>query len=518
MKKWLNILYADLATLILGVLLAFAFAPYEIFPLAIISPAGLLVLCLKVSPRRAFWLGFIFGLGLFGAGIYWVFHSIHVFGGVPSLLAGFITSILIAAMALFPATVTYLTNRYFPINNAAKIIYAFPVIWLFSEYTRSWMFSGFPWLFLGYSQTNSPLKGYAPILSVYGVSLAVIMSSSLLVYAIIKFKQKEFRSTYLCLFAMMTIWIVGGLLSLIPWTQPTGKAISVSLVQGNIPQAVKWSPEYLQLSFDRYEQLTEPLWGKDKLIIWPEAAIPLSLRDAADFINAMDAKAKATGSRLILGIPIPTNNGDGYNNAIVTLGKDHKVYLKRRLVPFGEYIPFADIFSDWFKFMDIPMTNTIPGDVTQPPLTLGNLKILTSICYEVAFPELLKSRDPAISFLLTVTNDAWFGDSSAQAQHLQMAEMRALEFKRPVVFVSNDGITAIINPDGSIAAAAPPREPYVLNGTVQPMQGLTPWMRNGTDPIIFILLVLLIVAIRSKKNPDPTSENTNGRTLQTARN
>lgn len=497
MKNWLKILYADLTALLLGIALAFAFAPYEIFPLAVIAPAGLLALLLKATPKRAFWLGFLFGLGLFGAGVYWVFISIHLFGDVPNFLAGIITGVLIGYLALFPAMVSYLTNRYFPFAKSAKMMMAFPALWVFSEWVRSWLFTGFPWLFLGYSQTNSPLKGFAPILSVYGVSLAVIMTSALIVNAMIKFKEKEYQTAYLSLLAFVTIWLAGGLISLIPWTKQEGKPISVSLVQGNIPQELKWAPEHLKLSFDRYAELTEPLWKKGNIIIWPEAAIPMSLQSASAFIQTMDEKARASGSHLILGIPIQSSDGFGYYNSVVTLGADKKAYLKRRLVPFGEYVPFTQILSHVFNYMNIPISNLIPGKNIQEPLIIGDIKILTSICYEIAFPELVKSRDKTIGLLLTVTNDAWFGESSAQAQHLQIAEMRALELGRPVLFIGNDGITAMISSDGKIESAAPPHQSFVLNGTVQPAFGLTPWMRYGMNPILFIMTCLLFAAIRS---------------------
>ncbi|TAK77199.1 MAG: apolipoprotein N-acyltransferase [Gammaproteobacteria bacterium] len=361
MKKWLKTLYVDLSALVLGALLAFAFAPYEVFPFAVICPAGLLALWLKESPQRASWLGFTFGLGYFGAGVYWVFHSIHVFGNVPTIVAGLITSALIMALALFPAAVGYTVNRYFPVNNTAKLVYAFPAIWLFSEWIRSWLCTGFPWLFLGYSQTNSPLKGFAPIFSVYGVSFAVLLTSALLVNAVLQLRQKAYRTAYLSLFAITVIWVTGGLCNLIPWTQPTGQPLSVALIQGNIPQSLKWSPDHIQLSFDRYEKLTEPLWGKDKLIIWPEAAIPMPLSQASGFINIMDDKAKLTGSQLILGIPIATPDRQGYYNGAVTLGEHNEVYLKRRLVPFGEYIPSIQFLPRLFNFMNIPLSDMVAG-------------------------------------------------------------------------------------------------------------------------------------------------------------
>lgn len=483
----------------LGALLPFAFAPYEIFPLAIIAPAGLLLLWLNASPRRAFRLGFLFGLGLFGVGVYWVYISIHVFSDMSNFLAAFITAGFICILALCPAVVGYILNRYFPTQNTTKITCAFPAIWVVSEWVRSWLFTGFPWLFLGYSQTGTPLSGYAPLFSVYGVSLAVLLSSAFLVNAILALKQKNYKSGYQNLFALVMIWMVASLFSLIPWTKTQGRPIDVSLVQGNIPQSIKWSPEHLQLSLDTYENLTSPLWAKDKLIIWPEAAIPMTLQNAENYINALDQKARENNSHLLLGIPIEDINGKGFYNAIVSLGQDKVVYLKRRLVPFGEYTPFAKFLSKLFNYLNIPTADILPGNIQQKPLIIGQTKILPTICYEIAFPEMLKTQDKTIGLILTVTNDAWFGKSSAQAQHLQMAKMRAIEFGRPVLFVSNDGITAIINANGQIKAAAPAYQAFVLNGQVQPTYGLTPWMRNGMDPILFILICLLAAAIRHRK-------------------
>lgn len=489
------------AAILLGVLLTFAFAPYGIFPFAVLAPAGLLALWLKVSPSagKAFRLGFLFGLGLFGSGVYWVFTSIHLFGDVPTPFALIITLGLIAFLALYPATVGYLTNRYFPAQTTAKLVFAFPALWVFSEWIRGWLFSGFPWLLIGYSQTNSPLKGYAPILSVYIISFALAVSSGLVVNSVIRYRQGKFKSLALNLIAFAIIWTMGELLSFIPWTIPQGEPISVSLVQGNIPQSIKWSSDHLQLSLDRYTDLTKPLWGKNKLIIWPEAAVPLPFQNAEEFIGALGEKAEATGSTLILGIPVRTPDEKSYYNAVITVGADRGIYLKRHLVPFGEYTPMSKLLSNALQFMDIPMSDMTPGERNQQPLKVGNTNILASICYEIAFPELTRSFDKSIGMLLVLTNDAWFGDSSAEPQHLQMAAMRALEFGKPLLFVSNDGITAIINPQGKIVSTIPQREVAVLNGTVQPMYGVTPWLTNGTDPIMIILICLLIVAARANK-------------------
>lgn len=497
-----NLLDYSLAVL-LGVMLTLAFAPYGIFPFAVLAPAGLLALWLKASPSvgKAFNLGFAFGLGLFGTGVYWVFHSIHVIGDVPTPLAVIITAALIAFLALFPATVGYLTNRFFPVTTTTKLVCAFPALWVFSEWIRGWLFSGFPWLFIGYSQTNSPLKGYAPILSVYLISLALAISSGLVVNSVIQYKEKKSKSLGLNLTVLAAIWILGGLLSLIPWTIPQGQPLSVSLVQGNIPQSIKWSSDHLQLSLDRYTDLTKPLWGKNKIIIWPESAVPLPFQNAEEFIGALGEKAEATGSTLILGIPIRTPDEESYYNAVIAVGADRGMYLKRHLVPFGEYTPMSKLLSNILKFMDIPMSEMTSGGPDQQPLKIGDTKVLVSICYEIAFPQLTRSYDKSIGMLLVLTNDAWFGKSSAQSQHLQMAAMRALEFGKPLLFVSNDGITAIINPRGQIVSSAPQYEVAVLNGTVQPMYGVTPWLTNGTDPLMIILIGLLIVAVRANKKP-----------------
>lgn len=499
MKKLLYKIGSPGTALLLGILLTFAFAPYQIFPLAVLSPAGLLALWLNASPKRAFWLGFSFGLGFFGAGVYWVYISIHDIGEVSALLSLMIMAGFITFLACYPALVGYLYRRFFsqltPINQFA----AFPAIWVASEKLRSWLFTGFPWLILGYSQTNSPLKGFAPILGVYGISFMLLISSALLVNSILKFKQKAYFAVYLNLLFFSLLWIAGTSLCYLNWTKPEGKPLSVALVQGNIPQTIKWSPDSIHLSLERYTQLTKPLWGKNQLVIWPETAIPLPLQTeiSQSLVNELNEQARRSQTQLILGIPVQAS-ADGYYNAIITLGKQQKWYLKRFLVPFGEYTPFASSLNSIFKFFNIPMSDIVPGAFYQGPLVLGDIKILASICYEIAFPELIRFNDPSISFLLNLTNDAWFGKSSAHAQHLQMAIMRALEFQRPTLFVSNDGITAIIDADGNVSAAAPERQTYVLTGSVQPMAGVTPWMRYGSDTIMLLMMLCLFLAMREK--------------------
>ncbi|OGT59411.1 MAG: apolipoprotein N-acyltransferase [Gammaproteobacteria bacterium RIFCSPHIGHO2_12_FULL_42_10] len=479
---------------ILGISLSLAFAPYSICPLAILAPAGLLAFMQNTTPKRAGQFGFTFGMGFFSVGTYWLFISIHHFGEVPVSLAGLIVFLFVAILACFPALSCYLTNRYYPNTSPTKLILAFPAIWVIIEWARSWVGDGFPWLLLGYSQTHTPLQGFAPLLSVYGVSLATLMTSGLVLNAWINTQQKNYRALYLSLFGITALWISGALLSLITWTHPHGKPLTVSLVQGNISQSLKWSPEHLNLSIERYTELTRPFWSNSNLIVWPEAAIPFSLQDAAPFIDTMDQAALTNHTHLALGIPVENSDKTGYYNAIVTLGHTKSIYLKRRLVPFGEYIPLASLFAHVLDFMHIPLPNMQNGNPIQKPLMIDNIKINASICFEIAFPELIRTRAKDISFLLSLTNDAWFGQSSAQALHLQMAEMRAIELGRPLLFTSNNGLTAIIGPQGNITNSIPPDIAAVLHGTVQPMFGQTPWAAFGMDPLLILLFCFLLIA------------------------
>ncbi|HXW60368.1 MAG TPA: apolipoprotein N-acyltransferase, partial [Myxococcota bacterium] len=324
---------------LLGIALTLSFAPFEIFPLAIIAPLAFFYLIAQTKPKEAFLFGYSLGLGFFGSGVYWVYISIYYFANAPLAAAILLTIGFIALLSLFPAITTYLVQRYFPENSPQKWIFAFPGIWVLIEWLRSLLFTGFPWLLIGYSQTHSPLKGYAPILSVYGVSLAVLMSAGLLFTAYLAYRNRHFSTAYRYFFAMISIWILGGLLSLIPWTTPSNEPISVSLVQGNIPQTLKWSSEHVNLSLNRYHELTMPLLKPNHVVIWPEAAVPLPLQAASLYINDLQKEAAKHHANIILGIPIESRTKNGYFNAIITLGTNKQVYLKRRLVPFGEYTP-----------------------------------------------------------------------------------------------------------------------------------------------------------------------------------
>ncbi len=486
--------------LLAGIFLTLACAPFYVFPLALVSAAFLLVLWLDVPQETAFKRGFFYGLGLFGSGVYWVYISMHSYAQLPVIGAGTLTLLFISVLALFPAAQGWLLNRYFPKTNFSKVLCAFPALWVLFEWSRSWIFSGFPWLFIGYSQTYSPLKGYAPIFSIYGLSLATVLSAALIVNTIMKFRKKQRLAAYLSLFVFAALWALGGLLTWVPWTKPVGNPFQVSLVQANIPQQLKWRPEQVMPTLTQYKSLSQTHWDS-QVVIWPEAAIPAPLEDVMDFVDEMSDTAKLHHAQLITGIPIKNIQNNRYFNAVISVGNQGVgYYLKHRLVPFGEFVPFEKWLGRLFDFLEVPMSDFTPDRGFVEPLTLqNNIKMLAFICYEITYPELILHTLKDVGLLLAVTNDAWFGHSIAQAQHLQMAQMRAIENGRPVLFASNNGITAIISHQGQLLSVAPAFQTYVLTGNVQAYSGKTPWQRYAMDPILLILFSLLFVAVKYRR-------------------
>lgn len=490
----MNILHTrwgDLFALIMGGLLPFAFAPFSYYPLAIVCPAFLLLLWLNQSPNKALWRGFLFGIGFFGVGISWVFISIHDYGNTSAPLAVFITGITVVYLALYPAAQGYFLARFFPKNSLRLCCMAFPCSWVLIEWLRSWIFTGFPWLLLGASQVTSPLHGFAPLIGEYGLSFLVTLSSGLLVYFLV-IRRITLKITSVGVLTLVVIWSLAGLLTKIQWVTPQGQPIQVSLVQGNIPQEIKWDPAYLQTSLQRYYELTAPYWNSS-LIVWPEAAVPTLMEDTKPFLNSIGTLAQQHHVALITGIPI--HDGFFYYNGVIVLGNGSGIYYKRHLVPFGEFVPLESLLRGLIGFLDLPMSNFSAGPNQQADLQAAGLKIAPFICYEIAFPRLVLGALPQSDVLVTVSNDAWFGDSFAPAQHLQIAQMRAQESGRYVIFSNNTGSSAIIGPTGTLRASTKPFETTVLTSTVVKMVGETPFVWLGLTPILVLIALFLAVAM-----------------------
>lgn len=482
-------LLLDAVVLVSGAVLPLAFAPYNWFLVAIVSPLILFVAWLNTTPGRAFVRGWLYGVGMFGAGVSWVYVSMHDFGGVPLGMSIFLTGIFVVFLALFPALLGYLISRFFSAaTHTIKLLLIMPVAWVLAEWVRGWFLTGFPWLLLGYSQIDQPLGGLAPFLGVYGVSWAVALSSGLLIASILN-SQWIYRIG--CVAALIFLWGSSFALNNYTWTQPNGKPLKVSLIQGNIAQDIKWSPEMRDPTIDLYSTLTRDNWSSD-LIIWPESALPDFYHEVDGYLEELGREAKANNSHLLIGVLYMDAKTEQYYNSVVSLGGGQpEFYHKRHLVPFTEYLPLKDAFGPIVKIMDVPMSDFSKGSDHQVPLSVGEQKVGIDVCYEDAFGEELIRALPQATFLVNVSNDAWFGESIAPAQHLQIARMRAKETGRPLLRGTNTGLTAIIDANGNVQSQAPQFQVQVLTGTIQPMRGSTVYTSVGNTLVVTGLFAVI---------------------------
>lgn len=491
--SWLKI-HPQMTSLLLGALCVFGFAPFYIFILPIISLAGLFYLWeLTTSPKQAAKLGLAFGLGFFIAGIYWIYISLHDIGGMPFWMAGLATFLLCAFLALFPTAVGYLAKRSaHPFASAA-------MLWVFSEWVRDWIFTGFPWLAVGYSQAPlSPLAGYAPLFGVFGVSLAVTVTASLLVLI---FQQKHRRQAIV---GLLAIWIIGSLASLINWTVPIGTPTKVALIQGNIAQEMKWDEAIAIQTVNQYLGMAKQ--AQADLVILPETAIPIAIdltqKDMSQDQVLAPFKAIAMQDHKAILVGAVSQKEDAYFNTMLGISTLDGVqnYHKSHLVPFGEFIPLKSVFGwiyrDW---LNMPLSDLSRGSPTQKPMQLAGQKIAVNICYEDVFGEEIIRQLPEATLLINASNDAWYGRSNAAEQHLQFSQMRALETGRMVLRTTNTGATAIIGNKGNVLATVPQFTTIILNGSVQGYAGSTPFIRWGNWAIISLLFIALILLWGRKK-------------------
>ncbi len=476
-----------------GALLPLSLAPMNWWVIGLVCTACLCVLLRGVGPRRAFTLALAYGTAMFCTGATWVYVSIHEYGQAPWLLAGLLTGLFIIALALIfalPFSVYGLLNN----DHPNTVLLAFPGVWVLGEWLRGWILTGFPWLYLGYGHIDTWLSGWAPLFGVLAVSGFTAYSGALLALV---WERKKFRTAIgRGLFVGILIWGGGFYLSTKQWTSPQRDPLSVALVQPNQPLLEKWMPDLLDSLLADFSETTAEHWDKD-LIIWPEAGIARPKNDIEPFLESVDAQAREHDTVVITGIPTYESGPEGrsYYNSVIPLGNASGAYDKRHLVPFGEYVPFEQWLRGLITFFDLPMSNFQPGPPQQPPITGGRVKIATVICYEVAYQALLADNAAAANLLLTVSNDTWFGNSLGPHQHLQIAQMRALENGKPMLRATNDGITAAIDEKGNILALLPRFRAGVLSTQVQPYSGATPFNQLGGSPAIIVSLVLCLLSI-----------------------
>lgn len=504
MKEWFNKIkpyLPYLCALIAGGLMPLGFAPFDMSSAAIGSLVLLLACLSKAKWRQAAWMGLWYGIGLFGLGASWVYTSIHDYGAASPWLAGIITGLFILILALFPTAQLGLLVRWFPSNSTVRTLVAFPSWWVIFEIFRGWFLTGFPWLYVGYSQLDNRLSAYAPVGGVFLVSFFTVLISAAL-YALVDYyyvqKQKPKLRNGL-LITLISIWLVAYGIQKIPLTYSTDKAISVALVQGNVPQLLRWDPQEVSNIIRTYRDTTLTLTNVD-LIVWPESAIPLPLPLSAKIFTDLNDVLKARHIGLIAGVPAEVPNSPYYYNALIGVGEAQGIYVKQHLVPFGEYVPFENLLRGLIHFFDLPMSAFISGPSDQALLTLGSVRFAPAICYEIAYPFYVQSMSQQADVILTVSNDTWFGETIGPEQHLQIAQARALENGKPVIRATNTGITALMDYQGHITAIAPQFETTVLKGEVDIRDGQTPWTRFGPWPLFAFLGVVFGTAIYLKKH------------------
>lgn len=484
-----------------GAATVLGFAPFSIFPIPVLAlalfygalAAGSPIAVHPVSgPGRAGFLrGYAFGLGLLGFGVAWIRISLNEFGNMDAWLADLLMVLFVAAMAIYYGLLGGLVRQLDRGRPWVGPLLLFPGLYVLLEWLRGWLFTGFPWLNLGYTQIDGPLAGYAPVAGVYGLSLLVVLSGGLL-WGLVAW---GWRGRAAALAGLCAIWLGGLGLQRIDWTWPAGEPFQASVVQANIPQATKWDPEILPDTLTAYLELTRDHLDSD-LILWPETAIPAFLHEVrVGFVDNLAERAREEGAEIVLGIPVMNLGTRQYYNGLLSIGSQEQVYAKRHLVPFGEFMPFKSWLIPLAQAFEVPMSEFSPGDSERPLLRVGPHLAGVSICYEDAFPSEVAQALPEARYLVNVSNDAWFGDSLAPHQHLEMARMRALETGRHMVRATNTGISAIIDARGQIVGQVHSFVRGAYTGPVEPRAGATPFVRVGNRLAIGLALTLALVAV-----------------------
>lgn len=476
-----------------GAAMVLAFAPFDQVWLVFVGFAWLQLQWRDASPKTAFMHAGLFGFGLQSAGISWIYVSLHYHGGTPALFAGVMIALLSIYLALYPALAAYVVARFCKTSATLKTLLLFPAAWMLSEWLQGYVMTGFAWMQLGYTQIDSPLAGFAPLLGAHGVGMLVLMSAGALLYLFTQYRQWT-SYAWRGLLAMFALaWLSGFALKHVEWTQVNGEPISVALVQGNIAQDLKWRAEYHDHTLAMYRDLSRQAAGSD-LIVWPETAVPDFKHRVSSYLQVLQDDAKKNHNDVLLGIFIRNPDTQRYYNSVLSINDG--VYHKRHLVPLGEYIPLRFLISFFNHWVDIPMSDIESGAMQQPLLRAAGQPLGLSICFEDAFSRDVRRDLPEATLLVNVSNDAWFEDSQEPHQHHAIARMRALETGRYMLRATNTGISSVIDQHGDVIAQAPQFETYVLRARAQPMTGATPYVRWGDSLIVLLALVSLLWAAR----------------------
>ncbi|WP_025918018.1 apolipoprotein N-acyltransferase [Herminiimonas sp. CN] len=495
-----------LLALLAGALNILAFAPFGLWPLQILSLAAVLPLALRAgSGKRSALIGWAYGFGWTGCGVYWLYISMHDFGGMAAPVAALAVILLALCLGGYAALAfglcAWLRQRW-QAAPACVALLIFPALWALSEWLRGWVFTGLPWVASGYAHSASPLAGYAPLLGVYGLAwIAALIAGCLTLLST--------RKAPLALLLALALLAAGLCLKTVRWTSAAGQPITVRLLQGNVAQEMKFARDQIRASLDLYRDLIGA--APADLIATPETAIPLLAQQLPpEYLPQLADFARRSGSHLAIGIPLG-DSPQRYTNSVIGLAPDRSAlnyrYDKHHLVPFGEFIPSG--FRWFVDLMQIPLGDFSSGPAVQAPFAVKDQWLLPNICYEDLFGEEIAGQlkashaagAPVATVLLNVSNIAWFGDTVALPQHLQISQMRALETGRPMLRATNTGTTAIIDPQGRVVAQLQPYQRGTLAASVQGMQGMTPYILAGNGALLLLAALALAAGwLAGRKN------------------
>ncbi|MDZ7749827.1 MAG: apolipoprotein N-acyltransferase [Halofilum sp. (in: g-proteobacteria)] len=481
----------DALALAAGAAGVLAFAPFGWWPLAVLAPALLFVTWADCRRGRAAWRGWLFGVGYWGAGVYWIYFSLHHFGAAVAPLAALLTVVFALALALTLALLGALVGGGDPrARGVTWFLLVLPGAWILLEWFRSWFMTGFPWLLVGNSQLDTWLVGYAPVLGVYGTGLAVAFTAG----ALAALHRLRWHGHLGIVVLVAGVWIGGALLSGIHWTRSGGLPFDAALVQGNVDPDEKFAD--LGRSLDHYTAVTRGVAGEAEMVVWPETAVPTFYRNVAERMNGFAREMEARDTHVITGVFTFGDTRSRYYNAVRQLGAGHRDYRKQHLVPFGEYMPLRTVAAlrralDPDPDVGPRRRRGRPAAVAGRALRDRRRRCATRSPTRASCAS--RCRRPACSS--TSSNDAWFGRSTAPYQHLEIARFRARELGRPLLRATNTGITAIIDHRGRILARGPQFAPVVVEARVEPRAGITPYVRWGDVPAVALAGILALVPV-----------------------
>lgn len=479
-----------------GALLPFGFAPFHLPGLALLGLTfffaqlsyGLTTTHGRSGREQAFFTGVAFGLGYFGFGVSWVFVSIHNYGHLNILLSAFITLLFVAWLSLFTGMVAYLYQRLAVHRAKLTRCLMFSALWCLGEYARATVLTGFPWMLLGFGLIDTPLKYLLPVIGIYGVGFLACFAASCL--AILTQEKKFAQMPWLM--AFIGLLVAPMALKDASWTEQQDHPVSVGVIQANLSMRDKWDDALFWQVLNHYKKETEKLMGNTQLIVMPESAIPAPDSYVSDFLSAMHQQSLASHTAILLGIPEePTQ--ETYYNALLALGTASGSYQKKHLVPFGEFIPKP--FQRIINWLSIPLANITEGRHDQSLVEVDHHPIATLICYELAYPNLLREQLPAAEWIVSISDDGWFGHSFAMYQQVQMAQALSVQTARYQIVANNDGLSSIINAQGSIIKSLPPYQAGILKSEIYPSTGATPWVIWGDLPVLFFSFMMVISGV-----------------------